>query len=128
MPPHRQERVEEAIREALAEVFLFTFKDPRLPAVFNLTKVKVTPDLQQAKVYFTQMPDEDADVEETLVALDSGRGFLRSQVAQKVRLRYTPELVFYYDRGQRQQEKIEALLKQARASMPPPQTPETPDE
>mgnify|MGYP006289374385 CR=1 FL=1 len=111
---HRQERVEEEVRNALSEIVLRDVKDPRMPVVFSITRVKMTKDLRIGRVYFTQQPEEDDAIDETLDMLEKARGFLRSMVGQRVTLRYTPELEFYYDEEGRARDRIEELLEKAR--------------
>lgn len=115
MSSHRAERVEEAIREAMSEILLYEFRDPRMPAVFNITGVRVTPDLQLARILFSQIPDDDDSIEETLEVLEHAAGFLRRGIAHRVRLRYTPELQFFFDEQLRAQRRVEELLDEAKA-------------
>ncbi len=114
---HRQGRVEETIRTALAEIIQRQLRDPRLPMIFNITTVRVTRDLQEAKVYFTQLPDSEADIDETLDLLEHAKGFLRSEMGKHLRLRYTPILRFYYDESLVNARRIDELL--ASANVPP---------
>ncbi len=114
MTSHRTERVEEAIREALTLVIQQEVQDPRLPGIFTLSKVRVTPDFTDAKVYFTQVPETDEDIDDTLDMLERASGFLRKRLAQEVNLRTTPRLQFYHDEQTRQAERIEELLAEER--------------
>lgn len=124
MTSHRKERIAEAIREELGEILQFGLQDPRVPEVLTITGVKVTADLQMARVAFTQSPDDEASIRQTLEMLESAAGFLRHELAQNLQLRHTPHLEFVYDRGARHAERVEELLRQARAAMPPEPTDE----
>lgn len=119
MTSHRKERIAEAIREELGEILLFSLQDPRVPDVLTITGVKVTADLQLARVAFTQSPEDEKSIRQSLEMLESAAGFLRHQLAQNLQLRHTPHLEFVYDRGQRHAERVEELLRQAREAMPP---------
>ena len=121
---HRTERVAEAVRDALAEVVQRELKDPRIPMIFTITGVKVSRDLQEAQVYFSQLPDDEEAVEETLDALDSASGFLRTALAQRVRMKSTPSLKFFWDDSEQRAQRINAIL--AREVIPP--APEEEDE
>ncbi len=112
MTSHRTERAGEAIREALSLVILHELQDPRLPGIFTLTAVRVTPDFSDAKVYFTQVPDGEKDIADSLAMLESATGFLRKRLAQEVNLRITPRLRFYHDEQARRGERIEMLLEE----------------
>jgi ribosome-binding factor A len=129
MNEHRTRRVEDAIRDTLSEVLLRDLRDPGLPAILTITRVEAARDLSSARVYFTQLPDDDIAVSETLRALDRARGFLRSAVAKRVRLRVVPDFIFQFDRGSRNVDRVEQLLAQARRDLPADQAaPELEDE
>lgn len=116
---HRQERMEEAIRETLAEIIMTEVKDPRMPGIFTVSNVKVAPDMQTAKVYFTQIPEDDEEIDQTLDVLERAAGFLRRELTHRISMRHTPQLRFFYDEQDRSTRRIEELLKQA--NMPPKQ-------
>ena len=62
----------------------------------TLTDVEVTHDYAHAKVYFTLLNQEHSP-EETLVGLNRAAGFLRTQLAHRMRLRIVPQLHFVFD-------------------------------
>jgi ribosome-binding factor A len=107
MIPDRMKRVNEACREALSEI-LQQMKDPRIGFV-TVTEVEVTPDLKQAKVWVSILADEE-EIKETLTALEKAKGFLRRELGQRVRLRYTPELKIFLDRGAEISMKVQDIL------------------
>ena len=82
--------------------------DPGIGFV-TLTRVKVSPDLQVARVYYTTIGDERAR-RETRKALDRATPFLRRQLAARVRLRRVPELHFQFDESVEKQDRIERIL------------------
>ena len=85
-------------------------RDPRL-ADITLTEVRVTPDLQIARVYYTVLGDAE-EVEAAAAALQSAGGYLRTQLAGRVRLRLAPELVFELDQSAAHGRRIDELLAQ----------------
>lgn len=91
----RPHRVAEQIQRELAELLQLELKDPRVGMV-TLTGVEVTPDYAHAKVYFTLL-NQGHPLEETLVGLNRAAGFLRSQLAHRMRLRIVPQLHFVFD-------------------------------
>lgn len=108
MIPDRIKRVNEACKEALGEILQGEVKDPRIGFV-TVTKVEVTPDLQQAKVWVSVLGDEE-EVEQTLQGLGKAKGFMRKELGNRVRLRYTPQLKICLDRGAEVSEKVQGLL------------------
>jgi ribosome-binding factor A len=90
----RIRRVNEAIREALAEA-VGELKDPRIGFV-TVTGVKTSPDLRQARVYVSVLGNERKR-EETLAGLASAHGVLQARIADELRLKRTPQLAFEYD-------------------------------
>ena len=91
----RPERVADQIRGELASLLTRDVHDPGIGFV-TLTRVRVTPDLQQAHVYYTALGDEKSR-RNTELALARATGFLRRQIGARLRLKRTPELTFHYD-------------------------------
>jgi ribosome-binding factor A len=110
---NRPERVGEAIRDELSTLLARDVHDPGVGFI-TLTTVKVSPDLQLARVYYTSMGDEQA-LRETAKALGRATPFLRRQVAQRLRLRRAPELQFFYDESIAHQDRIEKILQDLKA-------------
>ena len=110
---NRPERVGEAIRDELSTLLARDVHDPGVGFI-TLTTVKVSPDLQLARVYYTSMGDEKA-LKETAKALGRATAFLRRQVAQRLRLRRAPELQFFYDQSVAHQDRIEQILQDLKA-------------
>jgi ribosome-binding factor A len=92
----RMRRVNEAIREALAEA-VGDLKDPRIGFV-TVTGVDTTPDLREARVYVSVLGSEKKR-EATLEGLASAHGVLQARIADGLRLKRTPRLAFEYDRS-----------------------------
>ena len=104
----RPDRVGEEIREEISSLLLREVRDPGIGLV-TLTRVKVSPDLQLARVYYTLMGDGKAR-EETRRALERATPFLRRQIGSRIRLRRVPELRFEFDESVEHQERIERIL------------------
>jgi ribosome-binding factor A len=104
----RPDRVGEEIREELSWLLLREVRDPGIGLV-TLTRVKVSPDLQLVRVYYTLMGDEKAR-EATRRALERATPFLRRQIGSRIRLRRVPELRFEFDQSVEHQERIERIL------------------
>jgi ribosome-binding factor A len=117
MPSRRQRRVAELIYRELSTLLLQWVQDPRLAGV-TITEVEVTKDLLQARVYFTAFEAEDGG-KEALAGLEHAKGFLRSQLAERVELRFMPDLIFSQDKSAQYGRRIDALLDQLKESNPP---------
>ncbi|KAF0098775.1 MAG: 30S ribosome-binding factor RbfA [Thiobacillaceae bacterium] len=89
----RSRRVAEQIRHELADIVLREMKDPRVAGV-SFTAVDVSSDLEHAKVWFTTF---QADHEAARQGLAHAAGFLRTELAHRMRMRTVPKLGFQYD-------------------------------
>ena len=123
----RPSRVGEQIREDLTELLAREVHDPGVGFV-TLTRVSVTADLQQARVYYTTLGDDKAK-RESKRALERAVPFLRRQLGRRLRLRRIPELQFFYDESIERGDRIERILLELeaeRAANPPAGEGETP--
>ncbi|MEA4920997.1 MAG: 30S ribosome-binding factor RbfA [Clostridiaceae bacterium] len=95
MGGNRGARINEEIMKCLAEI-LPSVKDPRLTGVMlSIIRCEATTDLRWCKVYISAMGDYDP--KELKKGLKSVSGFLRRELAHRITLRYTPELLFVID-------------------------------
>ena len=92
--------------------------DPGIGFV-TLTRVSVSPDLQQARVSYTVLGDDKAKAS-SAKALERAAPFLRRQIGQRLRLKRAPELRFVYDDAIAGQDRIERLLNELNKSERPP--------
>jgi len=123
----RPERVGEQIRQELSQILSQQVHDPGI-GFLTLSRVKVTPDLQLARVLYTVIGDEKQR-KETQKALERALPYLRRQIASRIRLRRVPELQFFYDQSVEHQDRIEQILldlKREREANPLGVDPETP--
>ena len=104
----RPERVGEEIRQELSQALARDVHDPGVGFV-TVTRVKVSADLQVARVYYTIIGDEKAR-RETRRALERATPFLRRRIAAAIRLRRVPELYFQFDESVERQDRIEKIL------------------
>lgn len=108
----RPQRVANAIRKEISNMLYEDLKDPRI-GFTTITKVEVTPDLRNAKVYYTVLGDQKKK-KSTEVALNSAKGFIKSLIGDRLKLRFTPEIVFVADKSIEYQDKINRLLEKIR--------------
>jgi ribosome-binding factor A len=95
MASNRKGRINEELQRELSAL-IRTLKDPRVQqSMVSITKVEATGDLRYAKV-FVSVLDKDKS-KETVRGLRSAAGFLRREIGSRLKLRYTPELIFEED-------------------------------
>jgi ribosome-binding factor A len=104
----KRERTSGQIRKILSQLILRDVADPRLQGI-TITEVELDPELLFAKVYVNALGEEEREPE-VMLALDHAKGFLRREVAKRVRLRKAPELIFRWDVSLERSERINALL------------------
>ncbi|OEH92316.1 30S ribosome-binding factor RbfA [Bacillus solimangrovi] len=104
----RSTRVAEQMKKELGDILSRKIKDPRVGFV-TVTDVRVTGDLQQAKVYITVLGTEEQK-QDTLKGLTKANGFIRSEIGKRIRLRKTPEILFEFDETIERGNRIEHLL------------------
>ncbi len=107
---NRSNRVAEQMKKELGEIIARRLKDPRIGFV-TVTDVEVTGDLQQATVFITVLGDNQKR-QDTLKGLAKAKGFIRTEIGQRIRLRKTPELMFEFDESSDYGNKIDSLLRQ----------------
>lgn len=112
MPKYRRNRINESVTEEICAI-LREVKDPRVAgAMLTITGSDVTADLKFAKIYYSVYgeftEEEEKDLKKGLKSVSS---FIRSQLAQRLNLRITPELSFVKDNGVKHGADIAAILK-----------------
>lgn len=113
MSEERATRVGDQIQREIASLLSTGgIKDPRIGFV-TITAVKLTPDLKEAKVYFTSHGSE-AEQKETAEGLADSAGRLRSHIGKVMRIRHAPTITFVFDKSIEEGAKIERLLGEVR--------------
>jgi ribosome-binding factor A len=108
---YRPDRVGDQIRQELSELLSRgAVHDPGIGFI-TLTRVAVSPDLQQARVYYTSLGDPQAR-RETAKALERATPFFRRQVGSRLQLRRVPELEFRFDESIAHQDRVEQILRE----------------
>ena len=109
MQGKRSERVAALIKEELGSIFLRGVKDPRIGFV-TITDVHVSDDLKYARVFYSVLGDE-LKKEETAKGLEQARGFLQRDIANTLKLRFTPHLSFVVDSSLDEGMKIDGIIR-----------------
>jgi len=99
--------VGEQVRRELADILRRDVRDPRVAGI-SLTDVEVSPDYAHAVVFFSCL--DAAQVPVATEGLARAAGFLRSQLAQRVKLYATPELRFVYDESIERGDRLSRLI------------------
>ena len=105
----RAERVGEQMKKELMDIINNKVKDPRIGFI-TITDVQLTNDLSLAKVYLTVLGN-DKEVEDTFKALEKAKGFIKSELGSRMRLRIIPDLQFEYDHSIEYGNKIEKMIQ-----------------
>ena len=114
MATRRQRRIADLIHEELSILLERKVDDPRLLDI-TITAVEVSADLQIATIYYTAFDLGEEASGETQAGLDRAQGYLRRELAGRLSLRYTPQLVFRFDQSLAAGQRIEELLAALRA-------------
>ena len=108
----RPQKLGDLIQRELSDLLQRELRDPRV-GMITITGVDVSPDISHAKVLYTTL--DPAHVTEAAKGLKRAAGFLRSQLAKRIKLYTTPELRFEYDesveRGDRLSRLIDSVIK-----------------
>jgi len=112
---YRRDRVQETMRNELSQIIKRDLKDPRLGFV-TITDVELSNDMSHAKVFVSVYGSEE-EKQSSMVALENAKGFIRSNLGQRVRLRIVPELVFKIDNSIERGTRILELIIDANRSM-----------
>ncbi|MEG6615718.1 30S ribosome-binding factor RbfA [Peptococcaceae bacterium 1198_IL3148] len=107
---HRTSRMAETIKQQVAEIIQHGLKDPRV-GFASITMVEVSGDKRHAKIYVSVLGD-DAKAKETIKALKNAQGYIRTELSKRLKVRFTPEIIFELDSSISHGVKIMEVLKQ----------------
>lgn len=107
----RISRISEEIKREISNIIQNELKDPRLPELVSVVSVNVTRDLRYAKVYVSVF-GSDEQKENAIEGLKSAAGFIRKEIGNRVKLRYTPEIQFELDNSIEYGAYINKLIKE----------------
>lgn len=114
MANQRITRINEAIRKELSEIIRGEIKDPRVAdAMISVVDVETTSDLKQAKVFISVLQEDKK--EDVILGLQAASGYIRKEIARRINLRNTPELLFKLDEtiayGMKMSKVIDSVMK-----------------
>lgn len=108
---HRIEQVNKLIRREISELLQRQVKDPRLGDFVAVTDVSTSADLRYAKIFVSRIASEE-EKQETLNVLTAAAGFLRNELARRLRLRRIPKLSFQWDDSIKRGDHLLQLIDQ----------------
>jgi ribosome-binding factor A len=106
----RPQKLGDLIQRELSELVQRELRDPRV-GMITITGVDVSPDFSHAKVFYTTLNKES--LAEAKLGLKRAGGFLRSQLARRIKLYTTPELRFEYDESVERGDRLSRLIDAA---------------
>jgi len=108
----RQQKVGSAIQRIVATVLLRDVGDPRVDGMISVTKVEVSPDLREAKVFLSLMGGKRPPAT-VLQGVKSAGRHIQSEVADGLAMRYVPRLTFVLDESLKRQGEILKKIDEA---------------
>jgi ribosome-binding factor A len=126
---HRLEQLTSAIERGIREVFSRGFSDPRISGLITITSVRVLPDLSQAIINVSVMPQEKEQL--TLHGLESATKHIRREVGELVNTRTLPHFTFRLDSSLKKEAALLKDLEKVRQDLltrPPPPPDEVPQD
>ena len=104
------ERLQSQILRELSLLLQREIKDTKVGYV-TVTEVRLTNDLSFAYIYYTVLGSKDR-IEVTQQALEQAKGFIKNEIAKKVKMRKIPEYIFKYDDSLDRGKRIDELLEE----------------
>ena len=101
---HRKPQVESVLKRALSEVLTRRMSDPRIEGLVSITQVDVSPNLHEAQVFVSVLPEKYE--KRTIAALSHGAGHIHTLLCKAVRMRAVPRLVFRLDGSIKKQNAV----------------------
>lgn len=105
---YRLNKISSLIKEELSLIFLHKVQDPKI-SILTITNVKVSPDMRHAKIYLSVYDKEKRG--DMLTRVEELKGFIRTELAGRIQVRFVPELHFFIDDTLDYVEKMEDLFK-----------------
>ena len=107
---NRMQKVDEEFKREISKIIDQDLKNPNIIGLISVTKVKTSSDLKTARVYISILGSKSK--KNTIEGIKNASGFIRTELAKRVNLRYTPELKFEEDETLEYGSKIDKILKE----------------
>ena len=112
MANYRGGRINEEVRREVSVIIRDEIKDPRMTAMVSITSVKVSKDLKYAKVFVSILNAENTET--SFENLKKSAGYIRTEIAKRINLRITPEIIFEIDNSMEYGAKMDKLIEEVR--------------
>ena len=110
MKSYRQDKLADLLKQRISDIIRFKMKDPRIGFI-TVTHVKLSSDCRHARIYVSVYGSGE-DAKSTLEGLESAKGFIRTAMGSRIRLRYIPQIEFVLDDTMKHSMRIGELLKE----------------
>lgn len=107
LPYKRSQRVGDLVKEEVAEIIMYRLKDPRIGFI-TVTGAEMTPDLKLARVFVSVFKEDEREL--TLEILNSAKGFMRSILRKRLKMKFIPDIEFRLDKSIEYGDRIDRLL------------------
>ena len=105
----RLERINEELKKEISHIINYELTNSNITGLISVTRAKITPDLKYAQIYVSILNAKNRN--ETMEALKRASGFIRMEIAKRINLRITPELIFVLDDSMEYGARIDSILK-----------------
>ena len=106
---NRLGRIDEELKKEISNIINYELNNPKITGLISITRVKITPDLKYAKVYVSILNSKN--LKDTFANIKKSSGYIRTEIANRINLRLTPELVFVLDDSMEYGARIDKILK-----------------
>lgn len=107
---YRPEKVASLIQEVVSEIILKDLKDPIFSQIITITEVRIGNDLSKAIIYFRSFGEVDPKTVEK--ALNKAKGYIRKLLAERITIKFMPDLEFKIDDREEREKQLEDLFLQ----------------
>ncbi|NLK23625.1 MAG: 30S ribosome-binding factor RbfA [Clostridiales bacterium] len=114
MSNYRGGRINEEVKREISNLIRNEIKDPRITAMISVTEVDVTKDLSYAKVYVSIFAKTEEEKQSNFETLKGAAGFLRTEIAHRINLRQSPQILFELDKSIDYGMHIEDLIQKTK--------------
>ena len=108
---HRLAQVASLLRRSISEVLQRGLADPRISGLTSITRIEVTPDMSQAFIYISVLPEEHGAT--SVAGLNHAAKHIHDLVRHKVTLKHVPKLHFRLDEMLKKQAEVLAAIREA---------------